>query len=48
MDNMSKEELKHDPFTQCLKLRCQEKGLPSAKTITDTLHLAWATEEQEK
>ena len=48
MDEESKELLKRDLFTQGLKLKWQEKILPTAKSFNDALHLARAAEEQEK
>ena len=46
MDDLSKEKLKHDLFTQGLRFRWYGKVLPSTKIITNTLHLAWAAEAE--
>ncbi len=48
MDSDTKELLKRDLFVQGLRLKWQEKVLPSAKTFTDALRQARAAEEQER
>ena len=48
MDSESKQMLKRDLFVQGLRLKWQEKVLPSAETFADALHQARAVEEQEK
>ena len=48
MDEESKELLKRDLFVQGLRLKWQERVLPSAATFADALHQARAAEEQER
>ena len=48
MDQESKDLLKRDLFVLGLKMKWQEKVLPSAKTFADSLHQARAAEEQER
>ena len=48
MDMESKALLKRDLFVLGLKLKWQEKVLPSAETFADCLHQARAAEEQER
>ena len=48
MDTESKALLKRDLFVLGLKLKWQEKVLPSAETFADCLHQARAAEEQER
>ena len=48
MDQESKDLLKRDLFVLGLKMKWQEKVLPSAKTFADSLHQARTVEEQER
>ena len=48
MDQESKDLLKHDLFVLGLKMKWQEKVLPSAQTFSDSLHQARTAEEQER
>ena len=48
MDQESKDLLKRDLFVLGLKMKWQEKVLPSAQTFADSLHQARTAEEQER
>ena len=48
MDQESKDLLKRDLFMLGLKMKWQEKVLPSAQTFADSLHQARTAEEQER
>ena len=48
MDPESKDLLKRDLFVQGLRMKWQEKVLPSAETFTDALYQARVAEEQER
>jgi hypothetical protein len=48
MDADSKALLKRDLFVLGLKLKWQEKVLPSAETFAECLHQAQTAEEQEQ